>query len=82
MQTPGTVPPVLPLHEAPLVTVFVDREGDTWIPDGTDGKGELRLVCPEPVEPGDQGEGESFPWTLRLVEAAFGPLTKQMAVSA
>ncbi|MFG3170633.1 hypothetical protein [Streptomyces sp. NPDC048200] len=81
-QTPDTVPTVLPLHEAPLSTVFVDREGDTWIPNGTDDRGELRLVCPEPSAEGDQGEGESFPWTLRLVEGLFGPLTEQTAVSA
>ena len=70
-QTPSTAP-----------TVFIDRDGDEWIPDGTDGAGELRLVCPEPQDAGDQGEGDSFPWTLRLVEAAFGPLTERSAVSA
>jgi hypothetical protein len=70
-QTPSTAP-----------TVFIDRDGDTWIPNGTDSAGELRLVCPEPAEPGDQGDGESYPWTLRMVEVAFGPLTERSAVSA
>jgi hypothetical protein len=73
---------VLPLHEAPVASVFVDRDGDVWVPNGTDSAGELKLVCPEPAEPGDQGVGDSYPWTLRLVEAAFGPLTEQTAVSA
>jgi len=72
---------VLPLHEAPLASVFVDRDGDVWVPSGETESGEMRLVCPEPEAPGDQGEGASFPWTLRLVEAAFGPLTQQSAVS-
>jgi hypothetical protein len=81
-QTPSTGPTVLPLHKAPQATVFVDRDGDTWVPNGIDSTGERRLVCPEPEAPGDQGDGESYPWTLRLVEAAFGPLTERSAVSA
>jgi hypothetical protein len=66
----------------PQAAVFVDRDGDEWIPNGIDAAGELRLVCPAPADAGDQGDGESFPWTRRLVEAAFGPLTVRSAVSA
>jgi hypothetical protein len=81
-QTPSTGPTVLPLHEAPQASVFVDRDGDVWVPNGTDSAGELKLSCPNPAEPGDQGEGESHPWTLPEVRSAFGPLTEQSAVSA
>ncbi|MEV8032225.1 hypothetical protein [Streptomyces sp. NPDC086182] len=81
-QTPRIGPAVLPLHQSPQATVFVDRDGDEWIPDGVDAAGELRLSCPEPAEPGDQGEGESHPWTLSEVRSAFGPLTERSAVSA
>ncbi|MFI6639989.1 phiSA1p31-related protein [Streptomyces sp. NPDC050504] len=58
-------------------TAYVDADGDRWVvtaertPDG-----EQVLACPEPQDPGDQGVGPSYPWTLRLVEMAFGPLTE------
>lgn len=70
---------VLPLHEAPQAQVFVDSSGDVWVGTGHTSAGELLLACPQPGDPEDQGEGESFAWTVRLVEAGFGPLT---AVSA
>jgi len=64
---------VRPLHESPQAT-FVDREGDVWVGTGRNPGGELLLSCPQPSNPEDAGEGESFAWTLRLVETAFGPL--------
>jgi hypothetical protein len=70
---------VLPLHEAPQA--FVDKEGDVWVPNGHTASGELLLSCPQPQDPEDAGVGESFAWTLRLVEAGFGPLTVRSAVS-
>jgi hypothetical protein len=80
-QTNPTSLRVLPLHEAPLPqTVFVDRDGDTWVPAGHTTEGELLLACPEPQNPGDQGDGPSHPWTLAKVEAAFGPLTPRADV--
>ncbi|MEU5593074.1 hypothetical protein [Streptomyces sp. NPDC020298] len=70
------ITPVYPLHEAPLPqTVFVDRNGETWVPAGHTSGGELILSCPEPLNEEDRGEGSSFPWTLGQVERAFGPLT-------
>lgn len=72
---------VLPLHEAPQAQVFVDSSGDVWVGTGHTSAGELLLACPQPSDPEDQGEGESFAWTLRLVEAGFGPLTARTAVS-
>lgn len=68
-QTP-TAPQV-----APLAPSYVDRDGDVWVPNGHTSNGELLLACPQPQNPEDAGEGESFAWTLRLVEAGFGPLT-------
>lgn len=80
-QTSPTSLRVLPLHEAPLPqTVFIDHDGDVWVPDGHTAEGELLLSCPEPQNPGDQGDGPSFPWTLAKVEAAFGPLTPRADV--
>jgi hypothetical protein len=80
-QTPGAGQiRVLPLHEAPQA--FVDKDGDVWVPSGRTPDGELLLSCPLPLDPEDAGEGESFAWTLPLVEAEFGPLTEQSAVSA
>jgi hypothetical protein len=73
----------MPLHKATLPqTEFVDREGDVWVPSGTNGSGELLLACPEPHNPEDRGEGESFPWTLRSVQSSFGPLIARSAVAA
>jgi hypothetical protein len=63
---------VLPLNEAPQA--FVDRDGDTWVPTGRTPDGESLLSCPQPQNPEDAGEGESFAWTFRLVEVGFGPL--------
>ncbi|MDX3759281.1 hypothetical protein [Streptomyces sp. AK02-04a] len=82
-QTPDAGPVrVIPLYEAPLASVFVDRDGDVWVPSGHTSSGEVLLACPQPSNPEDAGEGESFAWTLRLVEAGFGPLTARSAVSA
>jgi hypothetical protein len=65
-----------------MASVFVDRDGDLWVPDGVGVEGEPRLKCPEPQEQRDAGVGESRRWTLSEVRAAFGPLTEQSAVSA
>jgi hypothetical protein len=73
---------VLPLHKAPLEQAFVDKNGDVWVPNGHTASGELLLACPQPSDPEDCGEGESFAWTLRLVEAGFGPLAVLPAVTA
>lgn len=62
------------LHESPQAQAFVDREGDTWVPSGRTPSGEQLLSCPQPLDPEDAGVGESFAWTWRLVETAFGPL--------
>jgi hypothetical protein len=70
---------VLPLHQSPQAQTFIDSDGDVWVGTGRTPGGELLLSCPQPSNPEDQGDGESFAWTLRLVEAGFGPLT---AVSA
>ncbi|MFB7440192.1 hypothetical protein ACFC01_17845 [Streptomyces mirabilis] len=72
---------VLPLNEAPLTPEFVDRDGDVWVPNGHTPSGELLLACPQPLNPEDAGEGESFAWTLGLVQAQFGPLIGRSAVS-
>jgi hypothetical protein len=65
-----------------LEQAFVDRDGDVWVPNGHTPSGDLLLACPQPSNPEDCGEGESYAWTLRLVEAGFGPLTVRSAVSA
>lgn len=76
-------PHPVPLHKATLPrTVFVDRDGDVWEATGHTPSGELLLACPQPHSPEDVGEGESFPWTLRRVQQAFGPLIAQSAVVA
>jgi hypothetical protein len=63
-------------------TLFIDRDGDVWLPDGTDEMtGEQRLACPKPQNPTDAGDGASYPWTLSEVRHLFGPLTEQLAVS-
>jgi len=73
----------VPLHKAPLPqTEFVDRDGDVWVATGHTPGGELLLACPQPSNPEDQGEGESFAWTLGLVQAGFGPLIARSAVAA
>lgn len=82
-QTPEATPPprAVPLHKETLPqTVFVDRDGDEWVPSGHTPAGELLLACPQPSNPEDAGEGESFAWTLSLVEAGFGPLIARSAV--
>lgn len=84
-QTPGgaQLPQVVSLHKAPLPqTVFVDRDGDVWHATGHTGSGELLLACPEPHDPADRGEGESYPWTLHKVQLSFGPLIARSAVAA
>lgn len=53
----------------------MDSDGDVWVGTGHTPNGDLLLSCPQPRDPRDAGEGESFAWTLRLVEAGFGPLT-------
>ncbi|MBD9723510.1 hypothetical protein [Streptomyces caniscabiei] len=63
---------VRPLHQAPQA--WTDREGDRWVANGRTPSGECLLACPEPVNAEDAGEGDSFAWTWRLVETAFGPL--------
>ncbi|MFD4572053.1 hypothetical protein ACFWNK_02020 [Streptomyces sp. NPDC058417] len=76
-------PSVLPLSEAPLPqTEFVDRDGDVWIASHHNARGELVLECPAPQDPADDGEGESYPWTLQQVQRAFGPLLARSAVGA
>ena len=79
-----TLPPrAVPLHKATLPsTEFVDCHGDVWVPSGHAPNGELLLACPQPSNPEDQGEGESFAWTLGLVRAGFGPLIARSAVAA
>jgi hypothetical protein len=73
----------VPLHKATLPqTVFTDASGDDWIPAGNNADGELVLSCPNPSDPGDQGEGPSYPWTLREVRSQFGPLLAHSAVAA
>ena len=76
-------PRVVTLHKAPLpLTVFVDRDGDVWHATGHTDSGELLLACPEPHDPADRGEGESYPWTLHKVQLSFGPLIARSAVAA
>jgi len=83
-QTPAPPPRPIPLHKATLPqTVFVDRVGDEWVPNGTDPlTGELRLECPKPQALEDAGDGPSYPWTLSEVRHLFGPLIARSAVSA
>ena len=73
----------VPLPDAPLPqTEFIDRDGDVWVTTGHNPDGELLLACPQPNNPEDAGEGESYPWTLRMVRMAFGPLITRSAVAA
>ena len=71
-QNSQTAPRGVPLHQAPQA--WVDRDGDRWVASGRTPAGDVLLACPAPQDPEDAGEGESFAWTLRLVEAGFGPL--------
>ena len=71
-QNTQTAPRVVPLHQSPQA--WVDREGDKWVASGRTPAGDVLVACPQPNNPEDQGHGESFAWTLRLVEAGFGPL--------
>lgn len=83
MTTSSQTPRVVSLNKAPLPdTEFVDSAGDVWVATGHTLGGELLLSCPRPHDPQDQGDGESFPWTLALVQAAFGPLMARSAVKA
>jgi hypothetical protein len=63
-------------------TEFVDKDGDVWVAAGHNGRGELVLACAAPQDPRDQGDGESYPWTLREVQSGFGPLMARSAVAA
>ncbi len=63
---------VQPLYQAPQA--FVDQDGETWVVNGRTPSGEQLLACPQPLNPEDAGVGESYAWTWRLVETAFGPL--------
>lgn len=82
-QIPAVVQTPVSLHKAPLPqTEFVDRDGDVWVATGHTYDGELLLACPHPSNPDDRGEGESYPWTLRSVRMAFGPLIARSAVAA
>ncbi|MGW0933160.1 phiSA1p31-related protein [Streptomyces sp. NPDC002644] len=53
---------------------YTDRDGDVWTVTGRTTGGEPVLSCPTPTDPADAGDGPSYPWTLRTVGAAFGPL--------
>jgi hypothetical protein len=54
----------------------MDREGDVWRETGRGVGRDAVLVCDEPADPSDQGEGETdWPWTVETVEAWCGPLT-------
>ncbi|MEU8316691.1 MULTISPECIES: hypothetical protein [Actinomycetes] len=58
------------------VLFLVDRERNVWRPTSVSTPaGERVWACPMPLDPDDQGDGPSFPWTERLVAAFFGPLT-------
>lgn len=84
-QTPTVerLPRVVPLHKATLPeTEFVDKDGDVWVPSGYNGRGELELICPNPQDPREDGEGEPRRWSLHGVQSAFGPLIARSAVSS
>lgn len=59
---------------APAPVLLVDRDGEEWRSDGLTPDGDELMVCDQPSNPADRGEGESFPWTRRTVEMWFGPL--------
>jgi hypothetical protein len=82
-QTQSAAPTVVSLHKRPLPqTEFVDRDGDVWVVSGHTVAGELIMSCPAPSHSADAGDGVSFPWTLREVQAAFGPLMARSAGAA
>lgn len=64
---------------AAQVEAYVDADGDRWVPKGVTEDGDVLLSCPKPQNPDDAGDGESFPWTLRSVRKAFGPLNSVSA---
>lgn len=66
----------------PPLTEFVDKDGDVWVPSGYNGRGELELICPNPQDPREDGEGEPRRWSLHGVQSAFGPLIARSAVSS
>jgi hypothetical protein len=83
LSTSSQTPRVVSLAKRPLPqTEFVDASGDVWVASGHNAGGELLLACREPHSPEDAGVGESFPWTLHAVQAAFGPLIARTAVAA
>jgi len=57
-----------------MTAFYVDRENDLWRVAGHTPEGVELLVCDNPQDPGDQGDGVSFPWTRPVVERWFGPL--------
>lgn len=66
----------------PIGAVLVDQDGDTWSVTGRTPEGEPLLACDQPLDPADQGEGPSFPWTLSKVDRWFGPLVPKAALQA
>jgi hypothetical protein len=73
----GRFDQTIPVPLPPSDSLFVDRNGEEWRPVGHTVDGDVLLACDEPLNPEDRGEGESFPWTDRLVEAWFGPLVRK-----
>jgi hypothetical protein len=60
---------------------FMDVSGDVWRTTGRGTGGDAVLVCDEPQDPDDRGDGEpDWPWTLDTVTEWFGPLTEVGAV--
>jgi hypothetical protein len=60
---------------------FMDVSGDVWRSTGRGTGGDAVLVCDEPQDPDDRGEGEpDEPWTVASVTEWFGPLTEVGAV--
>lgn len=57
-----------------MTALYVDRTGDVWREFGHTADGDVLLACDFPQSPDDRGDGESYPWTLRTVEARFGPV--------
>jgi hypothetical protein len=72
-----TIP--VPLPPPVVGELLVDRDGETWrVTDQRDASGNRVLACDAPSDPEDQGDGPSFPWTLRSVEMWFGPLVRPL----
>lgn len=70
--------PVYPVLESRPLVVWTDRDGNEWLPTTrTNEAGERVLECPAPLDPDDQSEGDSFPWTYRSVDGFFGPLSER-----